>query len=148
MGLRTDAVGKHWPGHIYEVGREKIREYALATGLDNPVYFDRDAALEDGFRDVVAPPMFVVVYARDAMMRAMFDPEVGMDFSAMVHGAQEFEWGEPVCAGDVISTATTCSGISSKAGLGFYVFETESVNQDGEPVCHGVWTDIVRGAET
>jgi hypothetical protein len=29
--------------------------------------------------------------------------------------------------------------------MGFYVFETESVNQDGQTVCTGTWTNIVRG---
>ena len=64
------------------------------------MHLDRDAARAAGFRDVSAPPMFAVVYSAGAMGPAIFDPEVGMDFARMVHGAQEFVWGEPVCAGD------------------------------------------------
>ena len=45
------------------MGKEKIREYALAVGEDNPVYFDRERAKAAGFRDVPAPPMFAVVYS-------------------------------------------------------------------------------------
>ena len=45
--------------------------------------------------------------------------------------AQEFEWGEPVCAGDTITTTATCSEIYEKDGRGFYVFESVSTNQDG-----------------
>jgi len=145
MTLKTDAIGKSWPAHEYEVGREKIREYAQVTGYESPVHFDRDAARGAGYRDVVAPPMFCVVYSAGAMGPVLFDPEVGMDFAAMVHGAQEFEGGEPVCSGDVITTTPSCVDIQERAGKGFYVFRTESVNQDGAPVVTGTWTNIVRG---
>ena len=57
------ALGKSYPPFDYEVGREKIREYANAIGASNPVHFEREAAREAGFRDVVAPPMFAVVYS-------------------------------------------------------------------------------------
>ena len=49
------ALGKTYPPFEYEVGREKIREYSYAIGVDNPVHFDREAARAGGFRDVVAP---------------------------------------------------------------------------------------------
>ncbi len=147
MALKTDAVGKSWPAYEYEVGREKIREYAQVIGLDNPVHFDADAAKAAGYRGIVAPPMFVVVYAAGAMGPVLFDPEVAMNFAAMVHGGQEFEWGEPVISGDLISTTTTCKEIYVKDGKGFYVFETESKNQNGELVCRATWTNIVRGVE-
>ena len=52
----------------------------------------------------------------------------------MVHGGQEFEWGEPACSGDEITTTPKCLEIYEKDGKGFYVFESVSVNQDGEQV--------------
>src|SRR5690606_26019231 len=115
------------------------------TGYENPVHFDRDTAREEGYREIVAPPMFCVVYSASALGPALFDPEVGMNFAAMVHGAQEFEWHEPVCSGDVITTTASCVDIRQQDDKGFYVFRTESVNQDGEPVVTGTWTNIVRG---
>ena len=78
--------------------------------------------------------MFCVVYSAPALGPAMFDPEVGMNFAAMVHGGQEFEWGEPACSGDEITTTAKCLEIYEKDGKGFYVFETNSVNQDGDQV--------------
>ena len=145
MSLKTDAIGKEWPATTYEVGKEKIREYATVVGLDNPVYLDREAAKAAGYRDVVAPPMFAVVYSSPAMAPAMFDSAVGMNFAAMVHGGQEFEWGEPACSGDEITTTAKCVDISEKDGKGFYIFETSSVNQNGDRVARGTWTLIVRG---
>jgi len=145
MALKTDAVGKEWPGTTYQVGREKIKEYASALGIENQVHFDVGEAHRAGFRDVVAPPMFAVVYSSPAIAPAILDPEVELNFAAMVHGGQEFAWGEPVCSGDVITTTPSCKEIYEKDGKGFYVFETVSTNQDGDEVVRATWTNIVRG---
>jgi acyl dehydratase len=146
MALSTQATEKQYTAKVYAVGREKIREYAAAVGETNPLYLDVEAAKGAGFADVVAPPMFVVVYAMPSVSEAMLDPEVGIDFGMMVHGAQEFAWGPLVVAGDELATTTTVKEISDRGGLGFYVFESVSENQRGETVCTGTWTCIVRGA--
>jgi acyl dehydratase len=140
----TEAVGKTYDTFEYEVAREKIREYASAVGETNPVHFDRQAAKDAGFRDVVAPPMFAVVYSAGSVGPPIFDPEIGIDFMRMVHGGQEFVWGEPVCAGDTITTHTTFKDFSEKDGRKFYVFESVSENQEGNEVVRGTWTNIVR----
>ena len=145
MPVNTDAVGKKWPVTTYEVGLEKVREFANAVGAENPVHHDREAAKAAGYRDVVAPPMFCVVYSAPAMGPAILDPDVGINLALMLHGSQEFAWGEPVCAGDVIESAATCREIYEKDGKGFYVFESVSANQDGAEVVRGTWTNIVRG---
>jgi acyl dehydratase len=145
MPVSKDAVGKQWPAVVYQAGREKIREYANAIGAANPVHHDREAALAAGYRDVVAPPMFCVVYSAPALGPAVLDPEVGINFATMVHGGQEFIWGEPVCSGDEITTTVKVSDIYEQGDKGFYVFESESTNQDGEATVRGIWTNIVRG---
>ena len=140
----SDAVGKTYPPFEYEVGREKIREYAHAVGETEQVYFDREAAKSAGFRDVVAPPMFAVVYSAGSVGPAVLDPEVGIDFMRMVHGGQAFVWGEPVCSGDTITTETVFKDYVEKDGRKFYVFESVSRNRDGIEVVRGTWTNIVR----
>ena len=145
MPVSTEAKGKTYPPHVYEVGKEKIREYAHAVGEDNPVHFDRDAAREAGFRDIPAPPMFAVVYSAGAVGPAVLDPDVGMNFAMMVHGGQEFVWGTPVCSGDTITTEASVKDIYERGGMGFDVFESVSCNQDGDEVVRGTWTNIVRG---
>ncbi len=145
MTVKTEAIGKEWPATTYEVGLEKVREFANAVGADNRAHHDRDAAKDTGYRDVVAPPMFTVVYSAPAMGPAILDPDVGINLATMLHGSQEFEWGEPVCVGDEITTSSKCTEIFEKDGKGFYVFETVSTNQDGDQVVKGTWTNIVRG---
>src|SRR3954471_21366496 len=107
MPVNASAIGKKYEPAPYAVGREKVREYARAVGETNPVHLDLEAARAAGYADLVAPPMFAVVYAMPSLAPAMFDPEVGIDFARLVHGGQEFAWGELVLAGDEITTTCT-----------------------------------------
>lgn len=138
-------VGKTYPPTLYAVGREKIKEYARAVGETNPLYLDHEAARAAGYTDVVAPPMFAVVYCSPAMGPVYFDPELKIDFARLVHGGQEFKWGPLVVAGDEITTIVSVKSIEHRAGNGFFVFESVSTNQDGHTVSVGTWTNIVRG---
>ncbi len=147
MPINRAAIGKSYDPVVYAVGREKVREYAAAVGETTPLHNDVEAARAAGYADVVAPPMFAVVYAGRSVIPALFDPEVGMNFAMMVHGAQEFRWGPVVVAGDEITTVATIKDISERQGMEFYVYESVSENQRGETVCTGTWTNIVRGGE-
>ena len=144
MPVNAGAIGKSYPATTYAVGREKVKEYALAVGERDPLCLDVEHARAKGYADVVAPPMFCVVYSAPAIGPAIFDSEVGIDFSLMVHGAQEFQWGPLVVAGDEIVTEARVKDISESDGRGFFVFETVSRNQRDETVCVGTWTNIVR----
>jgi acyl dehydratase len=142
--VNTEAIGKTYPVTAYAVGREKVREYAHAVGETNPLYLNLETARAAGYADVVAPPMFAVVYAGRSITPALFDPEVGIDFPRMLHGGQEFRWGAVVVAGDEIATTASVKDIFTRGGINFFVFETDSRNQRGETVCTGVWTNLVR----
>ena len=145
MAISTAAIGKSYAPVTYAVGREKIREYALAVGETNPLHHDVEHARTNGYKDVVAPPMFCVVYCGPALGPAMFDPEVGIEFALLLHSGQEFRWGPLVQAGDEVTTTLTVKDISSRGEMGFYTFESVSENQDGDTVCVGTWSNIVRG---
>lgn len=145
MPVKTDAIGKTYEPYLYAIGREKVKEYAFAVGETNPIYLDVKAARAAGYSDVVAPPMFAVVYAGTAIGPAMFDPDVGINLAMLVHGGQEFEWGPLVVAGDEITTTVSVHDVREDGGRGYYVFQSTSVNQNGEQVCRATWTQIVRG---
>lgn len=147
MSVSETLIGKTYEPTLYAVGREKIREYALAVGERNPLHADLFAARSAGFDDLVAPPMFAVVFATPAVVKGLFDPEVGIDFPRMLHASQEFRWGPLVVAGDEITTTASVTDLSERGGRAFYVFETHSRNQRDELVCTGVWTNIVLGAD-
>ena len=146
MTVNAEAIGKRYEPTTYAVGREKIIEYALATGETNPLHLDVNAARTAGHADVVAPPMFAVVYQRRSVSAALFDPELAIDFAHMVHGGQEFRWERLVVAGDELTTTLTVSDVSERMEMSFVAFATAAVNQRGETVCTGLWTNIVRSA--
>jgi acyl dehydratase len=128
----------------YLVGREKIREYAESIGETAPICHDVEAAKAAGYADVVAPPMFAAVYSWRAMGPAVLDPEVGIEFSRLVHGAQDFTWHEPVVAGDEITTEAAFVDKAKRGDINVFTFSSRSVNQRGELVCEGTWTNFVR----
>jgi acyl dehydratase len=136
---------KSWPAVDYEVGREKIREFVEATEERHAIHRDADAAREAGFRDLVAPPMFAVVYTHRSLWPAIEDPEVGIDLSKMLHVGQDFRWDEPVCAGDVISTETSLAHVQKGRKRSTYTFESQARNDRGEDTVHATWTMMVMG---
>ena len=145
MPVKTEAIGKEYPSGTYAVGREKVREYANAVGIDHPLCLDPDAARAAGFRDVVAPPMFAVVYSGPVLAPAIFDPEVGINFAMMVHSGQDFRWERVVVAGEELTTHARVASIEEKGGMGFYDFEVVTQDAGGATVCTGNWKMIVRG---
>jgi acyl dehydratase len=142
----AEQVGRRFAPVLYAVGREKIREFAAAVGETDPLFHDLDAARAAGHPDLLAPPMFAVVYGGAAVRPVLFDPALGIDFARVVHGAQAFRWpGPPVRAGEEITTVITVGEISERAGLRFYRLTQASHNAGGRLVCEGTWTIIVRG---
>ncbi|HEY6761222.1 MAG TPA: MaoC family dehydratase N-terminal domain-containing protein [Baekduia sp.] len=131
---------------VYAAGREKIREFAHAVGETDPRFFDVAAARDAGFADVVAPLMFVAVYAGPAFREALWSPALGVDRSLTVHGAQEFAWAAPVVAGDELTTRTALVDDAAAGRHRRLVLRTTSVNQRGETAAVGTWTVLERGA--
>ncbi|HOO56793.1 MAG TPA: MaoC family dehydratase N-terminal domain-containing protein [bacterium] len=145
MAVDTGFIGKKYPTHVYEIGKEKIREYARAVGDKNPVYLDDEAAENAGYDCVVAPPTFAAVYAAWPVGEMLLDKELALNLMMLVHGEQDFEFGEVVSAGDVITTESEIVEIYEKAGKDFVTMETISTNQKGNLACKGRWTFVIRG---
>jgi acyl dehydratase len=145
-------VGRRWPAHDYEVGREKIREYAAAIGCGSAIHRDHDAARARGFPAVVAPPTFAAVYVAAPLAAVMFDPAVGVYDPAvglagyrLVLRTQDWTWGEPVCSGERITTVAGLEDAGERDGSSFRLFSTESRNAAGELVCAGRYEGVVPG---
>ena len=65
MSIASDIIGTHfrYPDY-YLVGREKIREYAMAIQSDDPLHFSEEAAKAAGYPNVVAPLTFIAIPGR------------------------------------------------------------------------------------
>ena len=76
--------------------------------------------------------MFCVVYSAGAMGPAILDPELGHqpddDGARRRRSSSGASRSSP---GDTITTEATVKDVYDKNGMKFYVFESESKNQDG-----------------
>jgi acyl dehydratase len=143
MSLDPSFVGRTYPPTApYQVGREKIREFATAIGADDPAHHDPEAARALGHPDVVAPPTFPVVVSMAASQQIIDDPALGVDYSRVVHGDQRFAYTRPVVAGDELVCVCVVEGVSSRGGHDFLTTRTEVATPAGEPVVT-VWSKIV-----
>lgn len=138
-------IGKKYPPYVYEVGKEKIKEYAQAIGDNNPLFNDDAKAAAGPYGGIIAPPTFAIVYAKGPAGACLFDNELALNLAMLVHGEQEFEFGEIVRPGDVITTDGFIEDIVDKKGKDFVTVKSVSKNQKGEVVCNARWTFVVRG---
>lgn len=146
MAVNIDAVGREYgPFEAYEVTRVKIREFADAVDARSGAHFYPDVARAEGYADVVAPTTFAVTIAQQAEFHVVQDPEVGVDFSKVVHADQRFTHHRPLVAGDVVRASVTVENIVQRAGISLVTTRVEIVDVDNAPVSSVVSTLAVRG---
>ena len=145
MSIDLKFIGHEFEPVTYVIGQEKIKEYALAVGDLNPLYFDLEYARKSKYGSIIAPPMFVVVFAKEAMDRLFDAKELNINMSRLVHGEQEFDFHRIIKANDTIKTFGKIKNIFEKSNNDFIELETKSYNQNTELVVEGLWTFIIRG---
>ncbi|MEU9129197.1 MaoC family dehydratase N-terminal domain-containing protein [Kitasatospora sp. NPDC048540] len=148
MPLDPSFIGRTYPPtEPYEVGREKIREFAEAIGDANPAYTDPEAAKAFGHPDVIAPPTFPFVITYGAAGQVVNDPELGLDYSRVVHGDQKFTYTRPVRAGDRLTVTVSIEAIKSLAGNDVLTVRGEVHDESGEHVVTSVMSLVARAAD-
>jgi len=136
MALDAGLVGRSYPpSAVYEVGREKIAEFATALGDPDPVYRDPAAARAAGHLDVIAPPTFAIVLSLGAGNVVLDDPDVSIDYSRVVHGEQRFAHHRPIRAGDRLVATASIDAVKTVAGNDMLTTRVDLATEDGEPVC-------------
>lgn len=128
-------VGKALPPSApYRVGREKVREFALAIGEGASVCHDVDAARAAGHPDVVAPPTFPVTFTMPLIEAFLRDPDFGWDYSRMVHGDQSITLHRPIHGGDDLVTTIHVEELTTRAGSHMLTLRCEVADTNGVPV--------------
>ena len=148
MPLNPDFVGRTYPaGEPYLVSRERIRAFAEAIGDPLPAYRDVAASQALGYTDVVAPPTFAIVLALRASTQVAPDPELGLDYTRVVHGEQRFAHSRPIVAGDELVAVTTVESIREAAGNDMITTRVDISTTAGEAVCTAHSLLVSRGAD-
>lgn len=130
----------------FRVEAGKIREFALALGLQNAVYFDREAAIAAGYEGIPAPPTYTTVidFWNDRDFYQLFTGW-GLNPNDILHGEQSFEYQKDIIAGDIITATAVLTDRFDKKDKRFYLIETTYRNQHSEVVRIGRATLIERG---
>ncbi|MGZ4485060.1 MAG: FAS1-like dehydratase domain-containing protein [Nocardioidaceae bacterium] len=134
MAVDPSLVGRTFPPtEPYAVSREKILEFARATGST----YDGGAA----------PVTFPIVVAFAAMTALMEDPSVGIALHRVVHGEQRFTYTRPVVEGDRLSAALTVDTLRQIGGADIIGTRSEITDGDGLPVYTAFATLVHRGED-
>ena len=135
MSLRKDLIGLHfkYPDH-YEVGREKIREYAVAVKNDDGAFHDEKAAADLGYEAILAPLTFISIFGYQAQLAMFKSNNIAIADQKIVQVDQELRFVQPIKAGDRLYCDVYVHSIRRSFGADIIVTKNIVTNQDGEVV--------------
>ena len=117
----------------------KVKEFAIAVGDNNPLYFDPDAARERGIPGCIAPPTFTVTQIWQ-VPREEREERLGanLDYGRVLHGEQEFVYHRPIVVGEKLRNEGKVADLYTKQSgertMTFLVTENEYRDDAGELV--------------
>ncbi|HJT93340.1 MAG TPA: (3R)-hydroxyacyl-ACP dehydratase subunit HadA [Mycobacterium sp.] len=135
MTLSSDIVGMHYryPDH-YVVGREKVREYAVAVKNTDAAFFDEKAAAELGHDGILAPLTFISVFGYQAQSAFFASADIGIQDSKIVQVDQELRFKKPIKAGDRLYCDVYVDSVRQSFGADIIVTKNIVTNESGEVV--------------
>ncbi len=126
---------------------DHVARFAAAVGAENdPMFFDRQAALEMGLPGPVAPPTFGVTQIfqvpreeREARLGA------NLDYGRVLHGEQEFFINRLPLVGEILKGRMRIAKDVTKEGkrggtMRFVTYETKFTDADGDEVMTALYT--------
>lgn len=125
----------------YFVSREKVREFAAATQLTDPIHHDLEAARAAGYDDLVAPPIMFSLIGIIAHRPLFENAIVGYGRRPVVQSAQEVQFHAPILAGMTLTTHVHFDAFRQAAGVDMIVTRNEISDQDGHPLVTS-WTTL------
>jgi acyl dehydratase len=133
------------------------QRFALAADDLNPLYFDEEAAHAAGYRTTLVPPIFLawalaparpVGETREDGLYRGGGRRVTLNVKRVMFGGEDWEYVEPVFAGDTITSETRLKSLEEKqGGSGAFVLqmtETTYTNQHDRIVATATGRSIAR----
>ena len=132
-GEMRAAINVESEPNVNEVEKGAIIKFARAIGDSNPLFTDEEAARNSRYGGLIAPPTFL-----RSLSPGPLKAQVKSPYPANLDGGSEWQYFEPVRAGDQITVTTYVSDMFEREGrLGsmlFIVRETKYVNQFDQTV--------------
>ena len=136
-------VGSHFRvDDFYEVGREKVREYARAVQDFHPAHHDEDAAKGLGYDGLLAPLTFISLLGIMSQTRMLQEIITGYDPSQILQTDQRLEFHRPIQVGDRIFCDVYLESFRQMSGSDIMTTKNIITDQNGDLV-QTTWTTIV-----
>lgn len=140
-------IGKHYRQQDYfEVGREKIREFAAAIQDENPAHYDEAASAELGYSGVVAPLTFLAIAGRRVQLEIFNKFNIPINIARVIHRDQKFRFYRPIQTGDQLHFDTYLDSVIESHGTVIAEIRSEVTDVDGNPVVTSVVTMLGEAA--
>ncbi len=148
MSLSDKIVGMHYryPDY-YEVGREKIREYAVAVKNDDPAFFDDEAAAELGYDGLLAPLTFISVFGYQAQSAFFADANVTIKDAKIIQVDQVLKILKPIKVGDRLYCDVYVDSVRQSFGTDTIVTKNIITDEHGDTVQETYTTLVGRSDE-
>jgi acyl dehydratase len=118
----------------YLVGREKVREYAVAVKNDDPAYHDEAAAADLGHDRLPAPLTFISVFGYQAQSAFFDHANIGVRDMQIVQVDQVLKFLEPIHAGDKLYCDVYVDSVRQSHGADIIVTKNIVTNDKGDVV--------------
>ncbi|MDI3312806.1 MAG: MaoC family dehydratase N-terminal domain-containing protein [Mycobacterium sp.] len=136
-----DLIGKHYrfPDH-FDVGREKIREFARAVKNEHPAHYDEAAAAEVGYPALVAPLTFLAIAGRRVQLELFTKFDIPINIARVFHRDQKFTYHRPILAHDRLFFDAYLDSVIESHGTVITEIRSEVTDADGNPVVTSIVT--------
>src|SRR5580693_8560535 len=140
-------IGSHYRAPDYfEVGREKIREFALAVMDEDPTHHSDEAAAAAGYPEVVAPLTFLAIAGRRVQLEIFTKFSIPINIARVLHRDQKFVFHRPILAHDKLYFDTYLDSVIESHGAVITEIRSEVTDAEGKPVVTSVVTMLGEAA--
>ena len=134
-------IGSHYRAPDYfEVGREKIREFAAAIKDDHPAHFDESESEKAGYTDMVAPLTFLAIAGRRVQLEIFTKFSIPINIARVIHRDQKFKFHRPILAHDRLYFDTYLDSVIESHGTVLAEIRSEVTDAKGNPIVTSVVT--------
>ena len=140
-------IGSHYRAPDYfEVGREKIREFAAAIKDDHPSHYGETDAADAGYPAAIAPLTFLAIAGRRVQQEIFTKFKIPINLARVFHRDQKFKFYRPILGGDRLYFDTYLDSVIESHGTVLAEIRSEVTDAEGKPVVTSVVTMLGEAA--
>lgn len=141
MGIADDIIGTHYRSpDFFEVGREKVREFANAVQDFHPAHHSEEGAAEFGHDTIVASLTFLAVAGRRVQLELFENFDVPINLERVLHRDQKLIFHRPIKVGDKLWFDSYLDSVIESHGTVICEVRAEVTDDAGAPVATSIVT--------